>query len=100
MTKLNWYVSTQKYGTFLMCDNYCVMKLDNKDPKKLHEKISDTRPETKEVEISENRLRKIIRFQIEGRGGKVNPKDDFKGFIEDIKSCIRKHCQVKEQKCQ
>jgi len=29
-------------------------------------------------------LREIIKYQIEGYGGKINPKDDFNGFIFDI----------------
>lgn len=48
----------------------------------------NTRPKDLVPAVSENRLRKIIKFQVEGRGGKVNPKDDFKGFIDDVKSCI------------
>lgn len=44
---------------------------------------------TVEPYMADNRLRKIIKFQLEGRGGKINPKDDFAGFINDIKSCLR-----------
>ena len=29
-------------------------------------------------------LREIIKYQIEAYGGKINPKDDFNGFILDI----------------
>jgi len=38
--------------------------------------------------IDVSKLREIIKYQVEGRGGKINPKDDFIGFIEDIKSCL------------
>ena len=36
-------------------------------------------------------LRGIIKYQIEGRGGKINPKDDFVGFINDILAWKRKY---------
>ncbi len=36
-------------------------------------------------------LRGIIKYQIEEYGGKLNPKDDFVGFINDILSWKRKY---------
>ena len=36
-------------------------------------------------------LRKILKYQIEESGGKINPKDDFVGFINDILKWKRKY---------
>ena len=33
-------------------------------------------------------LKKVIRYQVEAYGGKVNPKDDFNGFVFDIQQSI------------
>ena len=38
--------------------------------------------------IDKNKLQEVIKYQIEGRGGKINPKDNFQGFILDIEGCI------------
>jgi len=48
-------------------------------------------------------LRGIIKYQIEERGGKINPKDDFIGFINDILSWKGKYFpkdNLKENQCQ
>jgi hypothetical protein len=37
----------------------------------------------------DNALREVIKYQIEAYGGKVNPKDDFVGFINDIKALFK-----------
>jgi hypothetical protein len=37
----------------------------------------------------QERLREIIQYQIEAYGGKINPKDDFSGFIFDILQLFR-----------
>ena len=39
MKKEKWYISEQDYGTFLMCGNYCVARLDNRIPQWLCESI-------------------------------------------------------------
>lgn len=30
------------------------------------------------------KLKSVIKYQIEARGGQINPKDDFNGFCNDI----------------
>ena len=40
-----------------------------------------------EKKLREN-LRTIIKYQIEAYNGKINPKDDFNGFIFDIENAI------------
>ena len=35
------------------------------------------------------RLKRVIDYQLDARGGQVNPKDDFAGFINDIMACIK-----------
>ena len=42
-------------------------------------------------------LRQIISYQIEAYGGNINPKDDFNGFIQDIKKW-REHCFLLSEK--
>ena len=31
----NWYISRQEHGVFLMCGNYCVARLDDREEKSL-----------------------------------------------------------------
>lgn len=40
------------------------------------------------VALDERKLKIIIKYQIEARKGEINPKDDFNGFIYDIKNCL------------
>lgn len=37
------------------------------------------------------KLKEILRYQIEGYGGNLNPKDDFIEFVNDILSWKRKY---------
>lgn len=44
-----------------------------------------TPPSGNKVSVGEiEKLKSIIKYQIDARGGRINPKDDFNGFINDI----------------
>lgn len=43
----------------------------------------------------DERLKEIIKYQVEAYGGKLNPKDDFDGFIFDIKNAIKEAGYIK-----
>ena len=46
MEKLNWRITEQKHGVFLMCNMYCVARLDDKSPKECYELLNNTRPKS------------------------------------------------------
>ena len=44
-----------------------------------------------------NKLREIIKYQVEAYGGKINPKDDFAGFIRDIREILPKFAPLDKE---
>lgn len=70
---------TLLYETYEQCErdyNSCAKAICSK---------FGTPPSGNKVSVGEiEKLKSIIKYQIDARGGRINPKDDFNGFINDI----------------